>query len=52
MDLSTKLLVHCCVELEHLRNHGLMVISVKILFIGAGAAVTATSVRLFGVIFF
>lgn len=49
--LSGTLLVHYCIELENLRNHVLMVISIKILFIGASVAVTATSVGSFGVIF-
>lgn len=50
MCLSTKLLIHYHIELENVRNHKLMVISIKILLIGTGAAVTDMSVRLPGVI--
>lgn len=50
MCLSTKLLIHYHIELENVRNHKLMVISIKILLIGTSAAVTDMSVRLPGVI--
>lgn len=44
-------MIHYRIELENVRDRELMVISVKILFIGASVAVIDTPVRLPGVIF-